>query len=62
IWQYVLDPLGLGIGKLATLWALIPLGLLVSIPVARLSFLAVERPVLPGPTRRAESAELARRD
>lgn len=62
IWQYVLDPLGLGIGNLATLWALIPLGLLVSIPVARLSFLAVERPFLPGPTRRAESAELARRD
>lgn len=61
IWQYVLDPLGLGIGNLATLAALIPLGLLVSIPVAHLSYLAAERPFLRKSTRRAEQDELARR-
>jgi peptidoglycan/LPS O-acetylase OafA/YrhL len=61
LWQYVLDPLGLGAEGLLTVGLLIALGLLASLPAARLSFLAVERPFLPKPTRRAEKEELARR-
>jgi peptidoglycan/LPS O-acetylase OafA/YrhL len=60
LWQYVLFPLGLEVGEGATFFALAPLALVLSIAVARVSFLVVERPFLPKSTRRAEEREIAR--